>query len=220
MVSHMQGFLSKAALCYSWRKRQKFPQLVSSMLRQEPVLLLCVSTTWMGTMVMRDIETFHSGTHTSSMNKLQINLIFGVSVHFLTMHIHRHICVWYWPALCMGQIFLTDILEEGDFLSERRKLLRHRAGLTDKDRKKVGFPDSSGKFGSAQSLCIGYLIHELLAMNHALDLVARPDKIRMFMLYVNRLPCVLFSKSFFVSTIRHSRAHVAALPWPKGLAKW
>ncbi|CAL1158143.1 unnamed protein product [Cladocopium goreaui] len=37
----------------------------------------------------------------------------------------------------MGQIFLTDILEEGDFLSERRKLLRHRAGLTDKDRKKV-----------------------------------------------------------------------------------
>lgn len=151
VASHMQGFLSKTALCYSWRKRQKFHQLVSSMLRQEPVLLLCVSTTWMGTMVMRDIETFHSVTHTSSMNKLQINLIFGVSVHFLTMHVHA-IYVWYWPALCMGQIFLTDILEEGDFLSERRKLLRHRAGLTDKDRKKVGFPDSSGKFGSAQIL--------------------------------------------------------------------
>ena len=30
-----------------------------------------------------------------------------------------------------------DIIEEGDWLADRRRLLRQRAGLTDKDKNKV-----------------------------------------------------------------------------------
>lgn len=36
-----------------------------------------------------------------------------------------------------AQAFLTDILEDDDFLNKRRKLLRQRAGLTSKDKKLV-----------------------------------------------------------------------------------
>lgn len=44
------------------------------------------------------------------------------------------------PQLEHGiQVFLHDILDDTDenFLDKRRKLLRQRAGLTDKDSKKV-----------------------------------------------------------------------------------
>ena len=43
--------------------------------------------------------------------------------------------------LKFAQAFLSDILEDDDFLEKRRKLLRLRRGLTDKDRKKVRFSD-------------------------------------------------------------------------------
>ena len=39
-------------------------------------------------------------------------------------------------AMC-AQAFLVDILEEKDYLNNRRKMLRQRAGLSDRDTKKA-----------------------------------------------------------------------------------
>lgn len=41
------------------------------------------------------------------------------------------------PGMDHDQAFIIDILEENDFMDQRRKLLRQRAGLTDADRKKA-----------------------------------------------------------------------------------
>ena len=39
-------------------------------------------------------------------------------------------------CLCV-QAFLLDVLEDNNFLEKRRHLLRQRAGLSEKDKKKV-----------------------------------------------------------------------------------
>ena len=94
-----------------------------------------------------------------------------------------HVCTMHWGRRkkpCCGQAFLVDILEGEGFLEKRRKLLRHRAGLTDADRKKVGFPDSLGKFGSTNVLLeVGHMgcpLHEHIVIHGKLDLVAPPHK--------------------------------------------
>lgn len=87
-----------------------------------------------------------------------------------------------------------DILEGEGFLEKRRKLLRHWAGLTDADRKKVGFPDSLGKFGSTNVLLeVGHMgcpLHEHIVIHGKLDLVAPPHKFTKFFFFVRVCVCV------------------------------
>ena len=44
--------------------------------------------------------------------------------------------VLHWHSHCL-EAWLTDIIEEDGWLDQRRKLLRQRAGLSDRDTRKV-----------------------------------------------------------------------------------
>ena len=168
MFSQSNCMVAIPKLFATWRAHRKLLHFVSDMSRQGDVTFgtMCFYYYWLGCghdyKICCDIVYHPYYDHVC------------VCVHVCTMHWGRR------KKPCCGQAFLVDILEGEGFLEKRRKLLRHRAGLTDADRKKVGFPDSLGKFGSTNVLLeVGHMgcpLHEPIVIHGKLDLVAPPHK--------------------------------------------